>query len=581
MRLPLVCAPRSDEPQLSWLTRLAWENRCSVVDLLEHCAIAVPGRSDLALGLTDRDLDVISQATSLPVDDLAGLGMRHTFARSGELTAVGDAIGVHRGTVFAHSHLRLEAERGCRECLRERRGAVQVRWLHRLSTCCMTHDVLLVDMFSDRARRIRRPPLTSLARPPGAPGNQPTQGLGPLGGPEHVSLDWRDLGLAATIEGILAGQPAEFKGRQITPAETSRFLWCVVLLLARFIGPEDIPLDRPRREALEAFAARRPSTRNQSAEPGTVLRRDYASLAALAPSAWALTLGDDQPFRDDLLNKLIGRINAPQNRCAHVRSYNARLPDWLRIDIEGRTTAYRFRFSSRRLERAGVAVHGAQPAHTILPSQIPQMLWPRVYKEAFAPLLPNLTTESGRTLCSILLLRVGPCSNLKSAARLLGQRGAPSVGALHYLVALTDGSPLRGSLGHRLRTLSAQLATMDLPTDYAALRTKYEHCEVLKVRDASNIVAPLAAAGRLDSNAKNALLSSAGRAALALWIWTHATHSRVDKSARYNTGVDRQTVRLVATITSRHLDPHSDTLLDILEEHLGMPLREPELRPLV
>lgn len=583
MRLPLVCAPAPDEPQLSWLSRLAWENRCSVIDLLEHCGIAVPRRSDLALGLADPDLTRISEATSLAVDELRPLGMRHAFARAGETLRVPTLPTAPRGAAFAHAHLGLEGERGCLECLRERRGALDVHCLHRLSNCCVTHNLLLVNTIRPGYRSGERP-LSTQGGPLGAPGAPGAPGADTpawLSATTTLDIDWRDRGLATAIQNILAGRPARLNGQRIAPAATSRFLWCVVLLLARFIEPDDLDLDEPRRNLLIAFTERRPAKRQRTAEPGTLLRREPQTLAALAPTAWALMLSGNEPLRHEMLQKLVRRVNAPENRATtRLQAYYPRLPDSLRTELIAEMSAYRLRYSGRCMDRAGLILSRTRARQGVAPSHIPQMLWPTMYDTEFASLLPTLTRQSGRTLCSILLLRVGPCTSLKSAARLLGQRGAPSTGGLDRLTKLMANCPESTTIGPRIQALSAQLTAMTLHTDYAALRRRFEHCVLLEPHDAEEIVAAFADTAGLAPRADQILMSTAGRTALALWIWQHATHSRHDRSAKWGTGLNDRAVRDMATVTTRLLDPHRDELLDALEDYLDTPLREPPLHPL-
>lgn len=578
MRLPLVCFPALDEPQLSWLRRLAWENRCSVVSLLDHCGVAVPAFSILALGLPDDDLRQITNATSVPLDALRGLGLREVFLRAGEPLITPELSSHQRGSMLAGSHINLDGRRRCPQCLIERQGAVSTRWLHRLSTCCITHQTLLIDM---RTRRTTLPehPLRVTAQPPGTRGHHRKSNPEWHQGAQPVRLDLRDLGLANTIDQILRGSGTEFAGRNLPPADVSRIIWSTVRLLARFLEPDDLELDQPRRAALRAYISRRPAGRARQREPNTRLRQEHEALAALAPSAWALAIGGDQAFRDELLDRVVARVRAANKRDgARVQSYHG-LPEWIRAGIGDRMK----RSASHRLVRANLfATRVARMHRSLRPSHIPQMLWLPTFEENFAALFPALTPDSGRTLCSILLLRMGPCTSLEDAARVLGQRGEPSIVAVQRLMKQTDAHPLGTLFSQRLQSLSHHLEQTTLDTDYAALRAEYEHCVRLTPGAAANIISALAAAGCLSDEQQRQLLHSpAGRTALACWIWVHATCSRRDKSPFHGTCPSRSTARAVASITTRLLDPNRDVLLCSLEAHHGMSLHAPALPPLI
>ncbi|MEJ7783819.1 MAG: TniQ family protein [Solirubrobacteraceae bacterium] len=571
MRLPLVCPPAPDEPQLSWLRRLAWENRCSVVALLSHCGIAMPTFSLLALGLSDDDLGRISRATSLPVELLNGLGLRHVVARAGEPVLTPELSAHQRGSTLAASYVSLDGVRRCPQCLIERQGAVSTRWLHRLSTCCITHEMTLASLPRPRAA-VPEDALRTTTQPPGTPSPHRTRNTDWNRAAQAVTLDYRDCGLADAIDRILDGKCTQFADHLIPPAAVSRLIWGTVMLLARFVEVDDLELDKPRRAALTAYVARRPETRARRQEPNTRLRREHEALAALAPSAWALALGHSNTFRNDLLDCVAARIRALDRANVRIQSYH-RLPAWLKAGLAERmsqTACHRLTRAKFRVSRLAGTGRGIDPAH------IPQMLWTSTFETNFAPLLPTLTPHSGRALCSILLLRMGPCASLKSAALALGQRGEPSVG-VQRLLKLTDQEPLGPGFSSRLQTLCQHLEATKLEADYASLRAQYEHCVELDATSAVMTVDALRNAGRLETGQEEMLMSRVGRTALASWIWVHATRSRLDKSAFHGTCPPRKTARAVAQIKARLLDPNQDALLQCLEEHHGMSLHAPAL----
>lgn len=413
-----------------------------------------------------------------------------------------------------------------------------------------------------------------LIKPPGASGRPPMWDIPMCESIDTVDLDWRDRGLGATIARMLDGQDTRFGDTRVPPAETSRIIWCVALFLARFVETGDLCVDDVRGSALEAFVAGRPTERNRHREPSARLRHDHSALAALAPSAWALAFGDDQEFRNDLLDRVVVRLRAPENRQCRIESYT-RLPSWLRSDV-GRRVRHT---ASHRLLRANLPARSLPCSVPDLRRRIPQMLWPTVFEQSFAPHLGGLSRDSGRTLCSILLLRLGPCTSLKSAALLLGQRGTPAI-CVAPLMMRTDKQPLTEAFSELLQSLNRQLQTMTLTTDYSALRAHYEHCVALDARDAARILTALSSAGCFTEGAEDKLMSVDGRTALALWIWIHATHSRFDKSPKYGSWTPRRTALAVASISRDVLNPNREQLFDYLEGYHGMPLREPCFQPL-
>lgn len=578
MRLPLVCTPLPDEPQLSWLRRLAWENRCSVASLLDHCEIELPTFSILALGLPDDHLRLLSQATSLPVDDIRSLGLKEVFARAGEPLITPDLSPHQRGSTLAGAHINLDGRRRCSQCLIDRQGAVSVRWLHRLSTCCISHEVLLIDLRTPRDSTTERP-LGVTMQPPGTSGRHRKGNQEWRKRSQPIRLDWRDRGLALAIDRILAGEDQEFADRRIPPADASRMIWATTMLLARFVEPEDLELDASRSEALRTYIARRPATRARPREPHTRLRTEHAALAAIAPSAWALSFGGRQAFQDELLDRVITRVRAKENRRgARVQSYYSRLPPWLNAGI----SAGMRRTTCQRLIHADLRQSGtARTSRNVKPSHVPQMLWLATFEQNFAPLMPDLTQTSGRTLCSILLLRMGPCTSLKTAARALGQRGEPSLVTPQAQMKLTDAHPLDAVFSQRICALYRRLDEMELETNYAALRAEYEHCAQLRLRETERLIHALGAAGHLTDQHEHVLMSPRGRAALAAWIWVHATSSRPDKSPLHGTSPTPSTARARARITARILDPNRDVLLRSLEAHHGMPLLAPQTQSLI
>jgi hypothetical protein len=576
VRLPLVCRLERDEPLLSWLSRIAWDNRCSVAELMDHCDVRFSSCAELALGPSDGALERISRATTVSVDDLRGAGLRRVLVRAGEPDCdLGQGYAWPQyASSLARAHISIFGGWACPSCLVERGGAVAMRWLHRLSACCITHDNLLVNVRDPRFGK-GLPLLGRTLQPPGAPPS-PRDRWALADASQKITIDWRDRGLARTIDAILEGH-TDFAGRSLPAGEASRTIWCLALLLARFVKCEDLSVDAPRRRALRTFLAGRPATRTRLREPSTHLRRDHAALAAFAPSAWAIAFGADDAFRDDLLDRLAARIRAPENRnTARIQSYYRHLPTWVRGDISRRVRLT----GSQRLARAGLPATRHARAHAALPaSRVPQMLWPTVFTEAFAASLPGLTPGSARTLCSILLLRIGPCSNLKDASNLLGQRGRPAVASVPSLIARTDSQPLQESFSHRLQAVQSQLHALKPETDYAALRLHYERCTALWPDAAGALVGALSDAERIDSQTEATLMTVRGRVALTTWIWVHATHSRVDTSANYGARLGSTNCKAIRGLIRRHLYPNRDELLERLETYHGMPLREPRFLP--
>jgi len=92
----------------------------------------------------------------------------------------------------------------------------------------------------------------------------------------------------------------------------------------------------------------------------------------------------------------------------------------------------------------------ARPTQVVAANQLPQMLWPALFHERFADLLPGLTRQAARAYCSVALLRLEHCASINEAEPMLGQRGEPPINMTNLLHRLlpwthTQGSTIRAT----------------------------------------------------------------------------------------------------------------------------------------
>lgn len=561
MKLPLVCVPLPYEPQSSWLARVAWEHRCSVIELLAHCGVSEPQPGELQFGLCPSSLIHVSRATGIPARQIADLASRRLLHNMGEPT-VRHAYRPLHAAQAAKAHLQLRDLRCCPTCLRERAGARHEHWLHRMSYCCLEHREALVPLEVLRqALGLRR---TRPWSPPGAPGVAARHAAAWPTVTAPLRLDWLDERATFTLTDILEGRPTLRAGQLIGPAQTNTMLWATALMLARFICAEDIPLDNARRQALNALEIER-----QVSQRGAhIIRKRPELLAVVVPSAWLLAFGDHTPARQCLIDRLAARVREDKKTNPHV--YYDRLAPWLTVDIATALT----RTSNHRLHPTLTPRVYRSPGR-LAATHIPQMLWPTVFQQRFATILPNLSTQPARVLCSIALLRFDHCANIKKAERALGQRGERAVVATHQLQRLEPWEH-KLEFTEQITNLRDQLVGQ-LHTDYATLRRAFEHRDKAPRKLASSMIDVLDADGRLTATDHRHLLSDHGRAILVAWIWEHAILCRLDSSAAHKHGLKRDAMQR-ATFALLH--PHHHALIATLEHLLDTPLTEPVITPL-
>lgn len=561
MRLPLVCPPEQREPQSSWIARLAWENRCAPTALLHHCIDRELEAGEALLGLRHDGVLKLSHATTIAPEIIDGLATRRLFE------SAGDEIDPSAGrqlwaTQIAHAHVDISSRRCCPQCLLERRGAMDNRWLHRMSYCCKRHGRVLIHL-----AELRQHLGVSLGRrrvgPLGAPRSSPAYGSRWPQLCASIDFDELDERATTTLEDILNGRSTTREHEPINAHQTTRYLWTTTLMLGRFMFADDLPLDAARRAAMTSLTGG-PGGRGVGA---SIVRKHPDRLAALVPSAWLLALGPAGPRRDRLLKRVVERLrdNDPQEATTRY-TYYSRLPPWLRTELEqGLAESSRHRFT--------MVLRGAGQSSTrVSAKQVPQMLWPALFDDRFADLLPGLSLQAGRVFCSISLLRLDHCESLKEAALALGQRGQPAMNVSNLLHRLLPWEQ-KLEFAHALRKLADDLEG-ELITDYSALRTRFEHQAHVDPILASRLADALARDTEITSTDRKLLLAPIGRATLSAWIWEHAVQSRFDRSAAHLAGLS---IRKARPIYERLLEPNRASLLDRLEVILDTPLHEPAL----
>jgi hypothetical protein len=202
------------------------------------------------------------------------------------------------------------------------------------------------------------------------------------------------------------------------------------------------------------------------------------------------------------------------------------------------------------------------------------MLWPALFDERFADLLPGLTRQAARAFCAVALLRLDHCASIKEAELMLGQRGEPAINMtnlLHRLLPWTH----KLEFGRALRTLSDDLEG-ELITDYAKLRKRFETQRQATPELAEQLVDALERQEALAPSDRTLLLAPTGRATLAAWTWENAVQCRFSRSAPHMAGLS---IKKARPIYERLLEPNRDALLDRLEDILDTPLHEPALAP--
>jgi len=404
MRLPLVCSPEHREPQSSWITRVAWENRCTPNALLEHCGLLELHRGETLLGLRPDGVARLSEATTIAPHTIDGLATRRLFENAGDAIDL-EGSRQHWAGQIARAHVDVSSQRCCPQCLLERQGAMDERWLHRMSYCCPDHRLLLIRLPDlRRGLDIRHGPRR--IGPPGTPGSTPAHGnqWPPLSA--AIDFDELDEHATKTLQDILDGKSTRRNNQEINPYQTTRYLWATTLMLGRFIDAEDLPLDDTRRAAMTSLA----SQRGGRGPAATIVRKHPDRLAALVPSAWLLALGPDEARRDRLLDRVVVRVRDSDPRATKPHTYFPRLPLWLRAEMQQRlaeTSQHRLKMVLRRT---------ARPTRVVAANQLPQMLWPALFDERFADLLPGLPRQAARAFCSVALLRLDHCASIKEGS---------------------------------------------------------------------------------------------------------------------------------------------------------------------
>lgn len=561
MRLPLVCPPEEREPQSSWIARLAWENRCAPTALLHHCVGRELEAGEALLGLRPDGVLKLSQATTIAPDIIERLATRRLFESAGDKIAPSSNRQLWAAQI-ARAHVDVCSRRCCPHCLLERRGAMDDRWLHRMSYCCQRHGLVLIHL-SELRQHLGVPPGRRRFGPPGAPGSTPA--YGPRWPRLCAPIEFGELDGCAmtTLDDILNGRSTTRKGEQISPHQTTRYLWTTTLMLGRFMFVDDLHLDATRRGAMVSLAG----GRGGRGVGASIVRKHPDRLAALVPSAWLLALGPAGPARDRLLQRVVTRLRDSDPREATTPyTYFSRLPPWLRNELEqGLAESSRHRFKM-------VLRDAGRSRRLVSAKQVPQMLWPALFDDRFADLLPGLSRQAGRVFCSISLLRLDHCASLKEAALVLGQRGQPAMNMSNLLHRLLPWAQ-KHEFAHALRKLADDLEG-ELITDYAALRTRFEDQTQVDPTLAARLADALAQDTTISPSDRTLLLAPIGRATLSAWIWEHALQCRFDHSAAHLAGLS---IRKARPIYERMLEPNRAILLDRLEEILDTPLHEPAL----
>lgn len=561
MRLPLVCPPEQREPQSSWIARLAWENRCAPTALLDHFVGRELEAGEALLGLRSDGVVKLSQATTIAPDIIEGLATRRLFERAGDEIDPSSHHALWAGQI-ARAHVDVSSRRCCPDCLLERHGAMDDRWLHRMSYCCKRHRLVLIHLSELRQQLGMRLGRRRVG-PPGAPDATPAYGSR---WPQLcASIDFDELDECAmrTLDDILNGRAATRNGEQISPYQTTRYLWTTTLMLGRFMFVDDLPLDATRRVAMTSLAG----GRGGRGIGASIVRKHPDRLAALVPSAWLLALGPAGPPRDRLLQRVVARLRDSDPReVTTPYTYFSRLPPWFRTELEqGLAESSRHRFK--------MVLRGAARSRRLVSAeQVPQMLWPALFDDRFADLLPGLSRQAERVFCSISLLRLDHCGSLKEAALVLGQRGQPAMNVSNLLHRLLPWAQ-KLEFADALRKLADDLEG-ELITDYAALRTRFEDQPQVDPKLASRLADALAQDAAITSSDRTLLLAPIGRATLSAWIWEHAVQARFDRSAAHLAGLS---IRKARPIYERLLEPNRTILLDRLEDILDTPLHEPAL----
>jgi len=556
VRLPLGVAPERNEPQSSWLARIAWEHRCSVLELLAHCGVTELQPGELQFGLCPSSLIHVGRATGVPAGQIAGLASRRLLHHMGEPAL----RHLHRPTHAAQTgkaHLDLRDLRCCPTCLRERTGARHDHWLHRMSYCCLKHRESLVPLAA-----LRQALGLWKVRPWGPPGalgvvhDRDARWL-PISTP--LELDSLDECATRTLQDILEGRPTIREGTQISPADATAMLWATTLMLARFMRADDLQLDNARRRTLRVLETERPAGQHQAHN----IRKRPEFLAAIVPSAWMLALGPKTPTCRRLIDQLAARVREDKTTNAHT--YYDRLPPWLTVEI---ATALTRTSSHRLLTALSPRVH--RSPGRLAATHIPQMLWPTLFAQRFAALLPGVSTQAARVFCSIALLRFDHCNSLKSAERVLGQRGERAIAVTPLLERLQPWEH-KLAFAQQISDLRDQLAG-HLHTDYSKLRRAFEHQHKAPRALAEHLTDVLDLRGHISMSDRTHLLSDHGRAILAAWIWVHAIHCRLDASAAHKQGLKRDATQRA---TFELLRPVHNELIGALEDLLNTPLAEP------
>lgn len=443
--LPLRIEYIDDETLRSYVNRLATELQTTVGATLRATGLLVEDtqaeRSGFGVDLTPDRLQRLCFTTGLSEAQARGLLFRRLDRTALDLsTCQPDDPATFRG--FGHEvNVFANGSHACPRCL-ERDGAWRMRWRLPWSFCCPRHGCLLLTHCPGCSQRLHLhhkqsmlPPFRRIVPRRGVCDNPPPRGRSRHGSFEpclHDLTPLRTADVSCLIEvqrrlhQVVNGAVVTVGGTFVESLQFLRDVRCLLELVMSGTDPDELlGIPQPALDALTEYQARWDHAREASL-PGRYARvagrlEDPALMAALLPIVLDIV---DEPSPEALADRLVPLLDRGYQRRRHTANWAL----WRRKNSEALQVALddahtRSSYASFR-SRIGLAGPGGRvrPQLTDLETRhVPQAFWVAPYCEQLSRMLPGVSADTGRMLCSALLVRlIEPGTSWPHAAAQLG-----------------------------------------------------------------------------------------------------------------------------------------------------------------
>lgn len=551
--LPIRITPRAEESFAGFTDRLAAQLGVPLITLLNRTGVVAEERfSALPVGygiaLTPERLQTFARVTRLPEDVVSAMLLTRYDGVCCDLSPLDLSSTRTLTKATVGSWVYFVGSHACPNCLAASDGVWKLQWKLPWSFACMEHGTLLIDTCPGCYRKIgsgRRdgrsaPAFPSIVPNPTACRNTLSKGMASAGrssrpcGYDFCTVQASSVAgshvLAAQqhIDAVLAGGEATVAGetvRALDYFDDLRSLCALLLSVGETGDLGDIPeIVRPTFDLHIQHCSEIREWREKLTATGKDWRiaprlRPYARppesaalMATVAPRATRmLDVASTEALAEEL-EPFVERMHNEAGRVPQRFGYfgiSSRLQK--AFDLCWRS---RQRLTTRLGMSQGARVEKEPSLLGLTPDYVPQLFWKEHFEQRLAEHLPDITSDHGRRVCSMWLVKAIVNCTWEEAAEGLGLPPRRSRDMVTKVVKLLNATGKADLFDARVREVAARVADDPTRTDFGARRRT--------LADLADIER-----GEWEAICREAGVNPGNRGGrscyAATWIWCHLT----------------------------------------------------------